>query len=199
MVDKTGEQLSALVDGECKAHELELALRRLAKDEELKARWQRYHLVSDALKSHLPVAVDPEFSTRIQRLIEAEPSLQGVVPTVESGLPPSPPAKAPGRSAWGKFLIGVGLAASVALVSALVLRQSPQPEPVAPVASHDATPVGPVLASGRPLPVEHGNPLEADWEAKLNQYLVNHNEYASRNGMQGVLPYVRMVGYETSR
>ena len=35
-----------------------------------------------------------------------------------------------------------------------------------------------------------------DAEARLNAYLVNHNEYAG-NGMRGVLPYVRIVGYQS--
>ena len=33
-------------------------------------------------------------------------------------------------------------------------------------------------------------------EARLNVYLVNHNEYAGI-GMRGVLPYVRIVGYQS--
>jgi sigma-E factor negative regulatory protein RseA len=36
-------------------------------------------------------------------------------------------------------------------------------------------------------------------EARLNSYLVNHNGYASRNSVNGMLPYVRMVGYQASR
>ena len=35
-----------------------------------------------------------------------------------------------------------------------------------------------------------------DAEARLNVYLVNHNEYAG-NGVRGVLPYVRIVGYQS--
>ena len=35
-----------------------------------------------------------------------------------------------------------------------------------------------------------------DAEARLNVYLVNHNAYAG-NGMRGVLPYVRIVGYQS--
>ena len=33
-------------------------------------------------------------------------------------------------------------------------------------------------------------------EARLGSYLVNHNGYASLNSMHGMLPYVRMVGYQ---
>jgi sigma-E factor negative regulatory protein RseA len=33
----------------------------------------------------------------------------------------------------------------------------------------------------------------------LNSYLVNHNGQASLNSMNAMLPYVRMVGYQTGR
>ena len=33
----------------------------------------------------------------------------------------------------------------------------------------------------------------------LDPYLVNHNEYAASRGMQGMLPYVRIVGHELKR
>ena len=36
-----------------------------------------------------------------------------------------------------------------------------------------------------------------DAEARLNAYLVNHHVYAS-DGMRGVLPYVRIVAYQSS-
>ena len=35
-----------------------------------------------------------------------------------------------------------------------------------------------------------------DAEARLNAYLVSHNEYAG-GGVRGVLPYVRIVGYQS--
>ena len=35
-----------------------------------------------------------------------------------------------------------------------------------------------------------------DAEARLNAYLVSHNEYAG-DGVRGVLPYVRIVGYQS--
>jgi hypothetical protein len=33
----------------------------------------------------------------------------------------------------------------------------------------------------------------------LSAYIVNHNEYASMTTVYGVLPYARMVGYETEQ
>ena len=35
-------------------------------------------------------------------------------------------------------------------------------------------------------------------EARLNGYLLNHNEYLAE-GVRGMLPYARVVGYDTRR
>jgi sigma-E factor negative regulatory protein RseA len=47
-------------------------------------------------------------------------------------------------------------------------------------------------------------PVQEVWErqpvpvgSRLNGYLVQHNEYAASSGVQGVLPYVRIVGYDS--
>jgi hypothetical protein len=45
------------------------------------------------------------------------------------------------------------------------------------------------------------NPLQnyrttANAQTRLNRYLVNHNEYRSNAGVQGMLPYVRIVAHE---
>ena len=43
---------------------------------------------------------------------------------------------------------------------------------------------------------EHWDLGEPAFEAKLNTYLNNHNQYSAPADMQGVLPYARMVGYD---
>ena len=72
MADKLHEQLSALVDNECAAHELELALRRLTKEPELANCWQRYQLLSDTLRNQLPQTVSVDFSNRVRVAIEQD-------------------------------------------------------------------------------------------------------------------------------
>jgi hypothetical protein len=41
--------------------------------------------------------------------------------------------------------------------------------------------------------------VEPRIDKRLAAYLVNHNEYAASRGVQGVMPYVRIVGYEHNR
>ncbi|MGB5473547.1 MAG: hypothetical protein WBQ78_08720, partial [Gammaproteobacteria bacterium] len=48
-----------------------------------------------------------------------------------------------------------------------------------------------VRADNTPPPVAPRNSARG-----LDVYLVNHNEYAVNRGMQGMLPYVRLVGQD---
>jgi sigma-E factor negative regulatory protein RseA len=180
MADKTAEQLSVLVDGECEVWELEFALRRLGSDPELKARWQSYHLISDALRNNLPDTVTPHFAERMRAAIAAETPLHTT-------------AK-PAVSSWYKPVAGLAVAASVGLLAVALwslrpggLNETASPGPVA-----GTTPVpyprSPVMAE-----------VDRALESRLNSYLVNHNEYASMNSVNGVLPYVHLVGYQSTR
>lgn len=181
MADKTGEQLSALVDGECEAQELQLALRRLAKDKDLKARWRRYHLLSDALKNNLPELIDANFSERVRKAIDAESPLQNT--------------RLYSASSFYKPVAGFALAASVAIAALFLVRT---------MDLHEGSTSHLLAAadSSKQQPPEQQviKPVVADnaLENRLNSYLVNHNEYASMNSVHGMLPYVRMVGYEPS-
>ena len=182
MADKTAEQLSVLVDGECEIWELEFALRRLANDLELKARWQSYHLISDALRNHLPETVDTRFAERIKAAIAAEAPLLHI------------PVKS-AASSWYKPAAGLAVAASVGLLAVALwtLRPGGLNETVPPRVRVAGTTPAPYPRL--PMTAETDRALES----RLNSYLVSHNEYASMNSVNGVLPYVRMVGYETRR
>jgi sigma-E factor negative regulatory protein RseA len=179
-------QLSAMVDDELELPELDLALRRLSRDHELQARWERYYLIGNAMQSHLPDALDLEFAARIRQAVEAEP------------LPRSPARPLP---AWYKPITGFGLAASVALVALFGLKLAQTDTAFPPESQSVAAPIAiPSPATARVVAL---NPQTDDSdqpvEARLSAYLVNHNGYASMNSVHGMLPYVRMVGHQGNR
>ncbi|MCC8986871.1 MAG: sigma-E factor negative regulatory protein [Candidatus Contendobacter sp.] len=196
-IELAASQLSAMVDEQLDAMETDLALRRLSRDGGLQARWERYHLISDALQGHLPDALDLSFAARIHQAIAAEPLPQPVAR-------PLP--------AWYKPVTGFGLAASVALATLVgISRMNPPDAPIvsAPLVSSTTPPppaslaAAPVRSTTIPLQVaalnSSVNPLAAEPSAvRLNSYLVNHNGYASMNSVHSMLPYVRMVGYQTA-
>ena len=184
-VDLAASQLSALVDGELADAEMNLVLRRLSRDGDAQGRWERYHLISDALQGHLPAALDADFATCLRQAIDQERL-------------PHPATRS--LPAWYKPVTGFALAASVVL-TALVGLQWTQPD----AGLTPDNPVAAVPASTIPLPAQVValNPLadgaSEPTEARLNTYLVNHNGYASKSSVNGMLPYVRMVGYQTNR
>ncbi|MCC8999188.1 MAG: sigma-E factor negative regulatory protein [Candidatus Contendobacter sp.] len=203
MADKTAEQqpaqfandmsvvasqLSAMVDDELQDMENDLVLRRLSRDHDARDRWERYHLISDALQDHLPAIIDADFAARIRQAIEAEPLLL-------PGVKPLP--------TWYKPVTGFALAASVVLMAlfGLKLSQTDAIQPTAQLAVAD--PALSVPATALPIQtvasMQRGDPAREPVEARLGSYLVNHNGYASMNSMHGMLPYVRMVGYQTER
>jgi sigma-E factor negative regulatory protein RseA len=200
MADKTGEQLSALMDGECGALEAELALRRLAKDNDLQARWQRYVLISEALKNGLPESIDTRFSGRLRDVIDGElpssPSVDLEPPSIGRR-----PLILAGPKLWYKPAAGFALAASVALIVVIGV-DSGQPTRVdagtgGPELS--STAVGSIAAGPRRAEIQSATPSGVNVNSRLNNYVVNHNEYLSTNSVHGMLPYVRMVGYEPTR
>lgn len=179
-------QLSALVDDELADMEIALVLRRLSRDGDARDRWERYHLISDVIQGHhVPAALDTDFAVRVRQAIEAEPLPQAVAR-------PLP--------AWYKPVTGFGLAASVALMAlyGLKLNQTDALLPAAPLATTTpalSSPYGslPIQMTAMTQPA---NPIGEPVEARLNSYLVNHNGYASMSSVSGMLPYVRMVGYQ---
>lgn len=181
-METAASQLSAMVDDELEEREIDLALRRLNRDHDSKARWERYHLIGDAMQGHLPAALDIDFAARIRQAIEAEPL-------------PLPVARP--LPAWYKPVTGFALAASVVLVALFGLKLTQIDTNFVSTAQLAAnTPSTPALipASLTQRVDDASEPVEA----RLSSYLVNHNGYASMNSVPGMLPYVRMVGYQTT-
>jgi sigma-E factor negative regulatory protein RseA len=179
MTEKLHEQISALIDDELAEAEQTLLIKRLEGDVTLRNSLLRYQLISDSLQNHLPRKIDPDFNIGVQLALQDDPDVQA----------------GPSRLArLFKPVAGFAIAASVAVVAVLSLQSVRQDVPsatiaTAPVTAESAGPdVAPLLAN---------NPVYSSTGAQgLDVYLANHNEYAVNRGMQGMLPYVRLVGHD---
>mgnify|MGYP001544810714 FL=1 len=186
MKDRLHEQLSALIDDELGESEQTLLTRQIGRDTELRQRLLRYQLISDAMQNHLPGQVDPAFSRRVHAALQDEPSRHGA--GIRTGL-----------AGLLRPVAGLAVAASVAVVAVTALQNSQDetsvPAPAVATAPADSTYIrsqdGVLAVAPEPGP-RVDNSL-------LDPYLVNHNEYAASRGMQGMLPYVRIVGHELKR
>jgi len=192
MTNQFDERISSLLDGELDEQERHQTLTALEKNPELRNRWERYHLASDAIRHNLPAGIDTGFSARVMQALEAEPTV--LAPPPVKAVPPTPITKR---------LAGVAVAASVAAVAVLGVQtlnrdtslSSPQQMaqlPVVNMASQAVVQVAenPVILS-QPIPAQ----TVRHFDPSLNKYLVDHSQQAARAGIQGVMPYARIVAY----
>jgi len=168
------EQLSTWMDEELGADESRFLLRRLERDSTLRDRFERYHLIGNAIRNNLPPQIQVDFSKCVaQRL--ANENLKYVT-----------------RSWRG---VGMGIAASLAitLTAAIILINRPittSPTAFSPppeiVTTSTANNVSPSLTtvSERPRP-----------DRRIDRFLARHNELLVRTGEGGMVPYVRVADY----
>ncbi len=190
MSEQSREQISALVDGELEDG-APFILNALRDSQEYRKIWHHYHLIGECLRDNLTRHVDMHLADRISRIIQNEPAIRSA-------------AKTTTRNPLLKPVIGFAIAASVTVVVILGVKQAgigpaaTQAPTVA--ANHTETSAKYQVAriTGEPS-VPHqtqGYQASADAQSRLNRYLVNHNEYRSNAGVQGMLPYVRIVAHE---
>ena len=197
----SNEHLSAFVDGELQGPARDRVVDALYGSAEVRRAWARFHLIGDAVRKIAPVPGAGSIAGNVSEVLSDEQ----IVPVAP-------------RSRRPRFvpLAGLALAAAVAGVAVLGIHglddggaRSPSVTGVSHQAIAVAAPVSTTAdstelrsASTVAKPAAPETPglkwsdVAPDAEARLNAYLVNHNEYAG-NGMRGVLPYVRIVGYQT--
>ena len=184
MTNRHEEVLSAFVDEETSTFETRLSVKEIVTDDGQRSRWERYHLIRDTLRGNVPPRVDKEFCNKIMAAIDG---------TVDSDLPSERWNKQ--SHAVLKPIAGVALAASVAIVTVLSVKALIVNAPSVNTGAVAQLDGGDQQAMREPQADVRGslvtsNPSE---EARLNSYLVNHAEYASRRSM---IPYARIVGYD---
>ena len=189
MNEQKREQLSALIDDEL-THETSSVIDSLLEDDEAKRTWERYHLIGDVLRGHLPKYYE-NTADRVSVAIASEPTIL-----------------APGKksSVLLKPVMGFAIAASVAAVAIFNVQQAKQiPETGQPVIAQASIAtsqpsLATSIASSQLVTQEKGQAqiyqaINVDY--RLNRYLVNYNEYRANTGVSGMPPHVRMVANES--
>ena len=200
------EELSAFVDDELDGPARARIVDALYGSPELRRAWARFHLIGDVVRKVGPVPGADSIAEQVSAALSNEPVVRIV---------PHP------RRPWLGPLAGLALAAAVAAVAVMGIhslddgdapspsaagasRQGIAPAGSAPTAPDAAAPRIASTAAPAATPAAAPAAVRLRWsgvapdaEARLNAYLVSHNEYAG-NGMGGVLPYVRIVGYRST-
>ncbi len=109
MTDERLQKVSAFIDGECSSGETEHVIDHALADEAARGAWTRYHFIGNAMRGELPRYVLRDFVSRVRNTIAPEPIV--LAPTAR-------------RSVWLKPVSGLAIAASVAVVAIVGVRQS---------------------------------------------------------------------------
>ncbi len=169
MSEEIHDQVSAFMDDELSTEECAFLVRRLERDPGARTKLVRYSLIGSTMRRDLLVG-DPDMLRR--RIHEA---LNGTAPALK----PAVAVKPTWRRRIAAPAVGVGVAATVALASLLVVRNVNQnAEPAgsarsAPLLSADTSPSYVVPQDAQ----SNGGTVQAP--IRLTNYLVYHGEYTS--------------------
>jgi len=174
MSEQKYEKLSAIIDDESNIDDK--LIHAIVSDEALRDRWQRYHLIRDALTHHMPVQGAVDISASIAAALKDEPTVLA-------------PIRKRVSHKLMKQAAGLAVAASVATVAVMSVQTSQLAE------KHNSTSIArieqPRLDSSA---ITQARLRNQAIQSKLSGYLVNHNEYSVSARMQGMMPYMRIVG-----
>lgn len=182
----------------------------LLRDETVRRKWMRYHLIADTMRHSLPEHLDRQFSTGVAARLSIEPTVLS-------------PARRK-YPAYLKPVAGLAVAASVAAMAIIGIQhqgmnQNDQPVMATTVASTPNQAVTPAAGNDRMADLQTIQPnipamrqytfpvrkVSADGttgvapsqlNSRLRNYLLNYNDYHAHAGMQGMLPYVRIVAHD---
>ncbi len=185
MNESNKEQLSAFIDGELESDHV---LDKLINEQEMKDTWSRYHLIGDALRDNLPESISNQVSIQVAKALRDEPTIL-----------------APAKKRFNiKPIAGFAIAASVAMMAVFSIQSGNEiNSPTNGAASIAATTVSQpqtfdfTTAQVLPAAVKQSDTPIPISNQRLNNYLMNHNEYRSNGSVNAILPYVRIVTIES--
>lgn len=197
MKDALNEQLSACLDGELPAAELDLLLKRVGKEAELRAAIGRYSLIGEAMRAERPAVASRDFASKVMAAVAQEAPMQAPAvtpiperPATAAASKSSPAPVRPAATRYVRPFVGMAIAAGVAAVAVFVMQPISQPEL--------ATGEGQLVAANEPtvtaaddeasyvVPTSTSNSAFIP-ATRLTNYVVAHSEYSSPLGRRSVL------------
>lgn len=211
---KMNESLSALMDGE--ASDLEVRRVLKSEDAELDQRWQRYQLVSAAMRKESDSGFGlVDLSTSISEVIANEPVLSSSVAFDGELQADKITTKEKVVGLWsniGRFAVAASVAGAVVVgvqFSPNDVSNTVATSTLTPTASVSGQPIlgvdTTVRTVGTQSQVQQQTPIiineatqqqVADMKAEVNRLMLEHAENASQNTQNGVTPFVRVPDSE---
>ena len=179
------EMLSALVDGQLKGQELTQAIAYISNDPAARAEYLRLQYTSDVLQGYTrAVSQHPgDLAQRMSSVLADEPVYQQNALLAKARVLAFP------KTVW-KQATGLAMAASFGALAVVGVMNQPGYQEL-PMASAERAPATQVVNQ-----VNRWTVGEPEIEDRLNNYLVDHSEYA---GGAGMFSYGRVVSYGTEQ
>ena len=176
MTESVNEQLSACLDGELPAAELDLLLKRLERTPELRDALGRYTVIGETLRHSKPVVASRSFADKVMAAVDQEPAAARRAPRFS-----------PALARRLRPVAGLGVAATVAAIAIFSVQQAGvAPDTVA--TNEPAVAPAAVVAQSTDYVVPTSTSQPAFVPAtRLTNYVVAHSEYSSPLARRSVL------------
>ncbi len=197
-MSKRKEKISAFLDNDMHRDEL-MSFSLSAEADDAKVA-QRYQMVGDALRGEMSESSFVDISQAVREALADENIAEQITAPVAKASSKSSSEASTEKSGlfdlsgWFKPVAGMAVAASVAVVM------------VVTVSGQDSAGIAPVATNtGTQLQAQPAVQLAVDdktidgKETDLNSYINQHLEFATQDTLQGRLPYVRAVSFESKK
>ncbi|HEV8333591.1 MAG TPA: sigma-E factor negative regulatory protein [Steroidobacteraceae bacterium] len=176
MTEPVNEQLSACLDGELPAAELDLLLKRLQRNPELREALGRYTVVGEALRHSKPALASRSFADKVMAAVDQEPATARRAPRVS-----------PVMLRRLRPVAGFGIAATVAAIAVFSVQQAGvTPDTVATNEPAAAPSAVVARSTDYVVPTSTSSPAFVP-ATRLTNYVVAHSEYSSPLARRSVL------------
>jgi sigma-E factor negative regulatory protein RseA len=199
-MSKRKEKISAFLDNDMHRDEL-MSFSLSAESDDAKVA-QRYQMMGDALRGETSDLSFVDVSSAVREALANENIADQMTTEPVTTSSKQEPAKAGlfDLSGWFKPVAGMAVAASVAVVMVVTVTEQ-DPTGIAPVATRIETQPAVQLAvddkaSGQGKAVSH---TVGNKDTDLDPYINQHLEFATQDTLQGRLPYVRAVSFESEK
>jgi len=188
MKETDQELLSRMLDEDMSEFETRRILKEISSSAEHRDTLQRYSLIGHAISNELPTKLNTKFADQVMAKLEHE--VQDAVTAEDLN------SSSENSANKVKTMVGLAIAASVAVFSFVTLQDFLQPG-----VNTDQAPT-PVVAERiieesdiQRVSIEEMQSFTSNPEAaaEFNSYILNHAEYASPRAS---MPHVRIVGYD---
>lgn len=176
MTEPVNEQLSACLDGELPAAELDLLLKRLGRNPELRDALNRYTVIGESLRHSKPVVASRTFADQVMAAVDSEPATARRAPRIS-----------PVMLRRLRPVAGIGIAATVAAIALFSVQRAGVTPGAIATNEPAAVPTAVVAqATDYVVPTSTSQPAFVP-ATRLTNYVVAHSEYSSPLARRSVL------------